>query len=240
MQSHSVVPRTFSLSLCLFFTGSELVYFSRRMEISGVIADSGGMEISAVIADSGGMEISGVIADSFLDISATEEVTSEPAPILSSTPKKPVQKYQCSHCGKCYSQKRNACAHEKTHQRKEPVGKHVCGLCSKTFERPRDLYNHSKSVHTKLKPHKCNACGKSYASSRSLEASRHVCHKETIKTQKSYRCPWPSCGKTFTHKKYMRDHEKCHTGETRYRCERCLMNFKFREQVRRHLKKCFE
>ncbi|XP_070188436.1 toll-like receptor 2 [Littorina saxatilis] len=69
-----------------------------------------GMEISGVIAaDSGGMEISGVIADSFLDISATEEVKTEPAPILFSTPKakKPVQEFQCSDCGKCYSQKRN-------------------------------------------------------------------------------------------------------------------------------------
>jgi len=70
------------------------------MEISGVIADSGGVEISAVNADSKGMEIWGVIADSFLDISATEEVKTEPGPISTPTPKKPVQNFQCFNCGK--------------------------------------------------------------------------------------------------------------------------------------------
>ena len=86
--------------------------------------------------------------------------------------------HECRVCGKLFKRSYNWKSHMETHnpERKYP---HPCTAmvgsqqCSKKFQRKTDLDRHYDSVHRKLRNHRCNLCGNSFARRDTLR--RYVC-----------------------------------------------------------------
>ena len=86
-----------------------------------------------------------------------------------------------------------------------------------------DLHSHMNSVHL--------TCKRPFAHERSLEPGRHSC---TVKAQDV--CG--HCWKVFKSRGSLEDHARSHGGSLPYPCNKCLIHFRYRNQLRRHSKKC--
>ena len=191
------------------------------------------------------MDLSGIVTDSFLDVSAEEVGTmiSEPVPQATSTPIKeaPVpaeRKHLCTECGKAYMHRRSLMEHCRKHHSAPGSGPNFsCALCEKTFMRADELQAHTNTVHTNQKPFQCEICKRSFVCKRNARPYRHACHMASTESVK-YKCTWPSCGKEFRAKHYLKEHENIHKNPGRYRCHVCFQSFTFRQQLLRHTKYC--
>ena len=59
----------------------------------------------------------------------------------------------------------------------EKLKPYKCNLCGKDFSQTSSLKQHVKSVHDKLKPYKCNKCGKSFSQLGNLKKHMDNRHK---------------------------------------------------------------
>lgn len=66
--------------------------------------------------------------------------------------------YNCSECGKYFSDRPNFFRHERIHTGEKP---YKCKECGKAFNRSDRLTQHQR-IHTGVKPHKCKECGKAF------------------------------------------------------------------------------
>ena len=134
----------------------------------------------------------------------------------------PVERHLCPECGKSYMQKRNLVRHKKQHHKLDDGPRFPCSQCVKKFTVSDDLHSHTNSVHLKIKPFKRETCKRLSAHKRSLETGRYTC---TVNAQDV--CG--HCGKVFKSR-----------GSLFYPCDKCLVRFRYRNQLRRHnnSKKC--
>ncbi|XP_032903501.1 zinc finger and BTB domain-containing protein 12-like isoform X2 [Amblyraja radiata] len=77
----------------------------------------------------------------------------------------------------------------------------------------------------------CPRCAKSYGPRAGL--ARHA-HGHGQVGAKPYRCP--TCDKTFTQNRSLKDHMNLHSGERPHRCLYCMACFAHKPALRRHLK----
>ena len=75
----------------------------------------------------------------------------------------------------------------------------MCELCGKEL---RNLQVHINTVHLGLKPHKCETCGQSFASSTVLKSHVNAVHLEL----KPFKCP--HCGQAFVRNSFLTGHIK--------------------------------
>ena len=75
----------------------------------------------------------------------------------------------------------------------EKIRNHKCDQCNKTFALKCNLNKHIKNVHENVKDHKCDICNEIYKSKRNLRY-----HVETIHEGKKRPCE--KCGKLYTSK----------------------------------------
>lgn len=82
--------------------------------------------------------------------------------------------------------------------------------------------------HARLKPHKCNACSRSYQTAAHLRCHFQAIHGEV----RPFRCA--SCDKTFPYENSLRLHCRLHTGERPFSCSVCDKAFMSESTLRRH------
>lgn len=142
--------------------------------------------------------------------------------------------HQCHECGNVYKFRSSLLHHEKCQHGARGGKTFQCVECQLKFIRKRDLERHENVVHTKVKPHTCQTCLKTFADKKNLTKSRHAC-------QPNEPFPCSHCGKTFPLRKYLADHMRythCDASSRSCACKHCFTSFKHREQLRRHSVKC--
>uniref|UniRef100_A0A8C5KMI9 Zinc finger protein interacting with K protein 1 n=1 Tax=Jaculus jaculus TaxID=51337 RepID=A0A8C5KMI9_JACJA len=122
--------------------------------------------------------------------------------------------YECSECGKLFRQNSSLIDHQKTHTGARP---YECNQCGKSFSQKATLVKHQR-VHTGERPYKCSECGNSFSQSAILNQHRRI-HTGA----KPYECD--QCGKSFSQKATLIKHQRVHTGEKPYKCGECGKSF---------------
>ena len=191
------------------------------------------------------------------------------------------EKFECNICNKQYKCKRNLGEHMAMHgeprfkctvedcdrmfQTKKTLRRHIeshnternfkCDICDKSFRSNQVLKCH-KGIHAKS--HKCEHCGKLYATVtllRSHQINIHgreapfrcsVCGKGSpsqmqltnhLRTHTGER-PYPCdvCGKSFAAKKNLKDHKTCvHRIDAKWNCTLCEMTFSSEKKLNIHM-----
>ncbi|KAM3931107.1 LOW QUALITY PROTEIN: uncharacterized protein RB166_004615 [Leptodactylus fuscus] len=133
--------------------------------------------------------------------------------------------YVCSECGKCFKDKGNLVTHGRIHTGEKPYS---CAECGKCFSDKSSLIRHQR-IHTGEKPFSCLECGKSFRQKINL-----VVHQRIHTGEKPYTCS--ECGKCFNQKDSVVVHQRIHTGEKPYTCSECGKCFKDRATHFKHEK----
>ncbi|XP_075422765.1 uncharacterized protein LOC142463838 [Ascaphus truei] len=131
--------------------------------------------------------------------------------------------YNCSECGKSFSQKSHLVTHKRIHTGVTPYS---CSECGKSFSQKSHLVTH-KRIHTGVTPYSCSECGKSFS-----QKSYLVTHKRIHKGAKPYNCS--ECGKSFSQKSHLVTHKRIHTGVTPYSCSECGKSFSQKSHLVTH------
>lgn len=131
-----------------------------------------------------------------------------------------------------------------------------CSQCRKSFHCKSYVLEHQR-IHTQEKPYKCASCRKTFRWRSNF--TRHVrlhqdeefCAPELYQDdagQKDFCQPQGApvaentflcqqCGKAFTQKKTLTEHQRIHTGKTPYQCGECGKGFTYRSAFIVHKKK---
>lgn len=109
--------------------------------------------------------------------------------------------YMCDICGKSFHSRNSIYIHQRTHTDNFP---HVCGTCGRKFRTRQNLTHHTRT-HTGEKPYGCGICSKSFKDLGTVKR-----HRQTHSSEKPFVCTFPSCGSSFTLKKYLQVHVKKH------------------------------
>ncbi|XP_043451866.1 zinc finger protein 445 [Prionailurus bengalensis] len=130
-----------------------------------------------------------------------------------------------------------------------------CSQCRKSFHCKSYVVEHQR-VHTQEKPYKCTKCRKTFRWRSNFTRHMRMHQEEKFYDQdkcKDFRLasscgqlqgpparekafPCQQCGKTFTRKKSLIDHQRIHTGEKPYRCSECEKEFTHRSAFIAHKK----
>nr|CAD7411907.1 unnamed protein product [Timema poppensis] len=106
------------------------------------------------------------------------------------------------------------------------VRPHVCDQCGKSV---RAKLERHRRMHTGERPYPCPTCGKAFGEKRNLES-----HQRTHSGERPFVCN--TCGKTFRVRSHLTDHRRVHTQETPFTCDICGKSFKWKTNLNIHLK----
>lgn len=85
-------------------------------------------------------------------------------------------------------------------------------------------------VHTDIKPHTCDECGKSFRDKSYFK--KHI----QLHEGKRYICD--VCGKAYTNSRNLIVHNRKHTGERPFECKICKNKYADPDTLRKHKKRC--
>ncbi|KAM9325118.1 gastrula zinc finger protein XlCGF66.1-like [Gastrophryne carolinensis] len=133
--------------------------------------------------------------------------------------------FQCSECGKCFTQKAHVLRHAKIHLEEKA---HACSVCGRCYAHKSQLASHLRS-HTSGKWFSCPECGICFGHKISL-----VRHQRIHTKEETFSCS--DCGRCFTQKSHLVDHRRTHTGEKPYSCSQCGKRFAVKRGLVSHEK----
>ncbi|XP_033235837.1 gastrula zinc finger protein XlCGF53.1 [Drosophila pseudoobscura] len=131
---------------------------------------------------------------------------------------------ECPECGKTFNDKGYLSSHMKIHRNRK---EYECPYCPKSFNQ-RVAFNMHVRIHTGVKPHKCSECGKRF--SRKMLLKQHM---RTHSGEKPYQCS--VCGKSFADRSNMTLHHRLHSGIKPFSCPLCPKAFTKKHHLKTHL-----
>ncbi|XP_060666571.1 zinc finger protein 883 [Drosophila nasuta] len=131
---------------------------------------------------------------------------------------------ECPECGKTFNDKGYLSSHMKIHRNRK---EYECPYCPKSFNQ-RVAFNMHVRIHTGVKPHKCAECGKRF--SRKMLLKQHM---RTHSGEKPYQCS--VCGKSFADRSNMTLHHRLHSGIKPFSCPLCPKAFTKKHHLKTHL-----
>ncbi|KAF4096117.1 zinc finger protein 62 homolog isoform X1 [Onychostoma macrolepis] len=141
-------------------------------------------------------------------------------------PKVDVQEkpFECTHCGKRFSQHCMLKIHQRIHTGERP---YKCSQCGLSFRWRRNLIAH-QSGHPGENPLQCSMCDETFVSEASLKK-----HQDAFHSGVSHTCSL--CLKTFTQAAGLRKHVRyVHEGERPHKCSECGRGFVKLSDLARH------
>ncbi|XP_004472782.1 zinc finger and BTB domain-containing protein 45 [Dasypus novemcinctus] len=125
-----------------------------------------------------------------------------PTPAASGIPARAVgaepPAYECSHCRKTFSSRKNYTKHMFIHSGEKP---HQCAVCWRSFSLRDYLLKHMVT-HTGVRAFQCAVCAKRFTQKSSLNVH--------MRTHRPERAPCPACGKVFSHRALLERHLAAH------------------------------
>ena len=142
--------------------------------------------------------------------------------------------YVCSQCGKCFSASLSLVVHQKMHSGERQF---ECHHCEKSFITVTQLNYHERN-HTGMKPYSCNMCPNVYSrgghlKQHRLRHSQFGIQQKLNRGESKIKCL--NCEKYFITVTQLKYHERDHTDDKPYSCERCLKAFSRKSHLERHI-----
>ncbi|XP_035457503.2 zinc finger protein 454-like [Spodoptera frugiperda] len=146
-------------------------------------------------------------------------------------------RYRCEQCDKTFVSRESYENHLKYSMAHAKVDllKYKCSMCEKGYRSRNELRDHVNYQHMGKTQHKCPICEKALATRRCI--TRHVkrAHEGIKENVRDKMCQ--TCGKAFTHKKSLIEHELIHSGARPLWCELCGSTFRQSASLYTHRKR---
>ncbi|KAJ8706544.1 hypothetical protein PYW07_012622 [Mythimna separata] len=146
-------------------------------------------------------------------------------------------RFECSECNKTFSHLATYQAHLKYSRAhaSEQVFKFPCPMCNKGYPTKEAMQDHFNYQHLGKTVHKCPICEKPIASRANVEKHMMRVHSQKKEKPRNHVCQ--ECGKAFTDKKALTQHEVIHSGERPLSCDICQQTFKQKASLYTHRKR---
>ncbi|XP_013163322.1 PREDICTED: gastrula zinc finger protein XlCGF8.2DB-like [Papilio xuthus] len=147
------------------------------------------------------------------------------------------QTYKCIDCNKVFSTLMTYQGHLKYSRAhaSDQILKFSCPTCKKGYPTQEAMQDHFNYQHLGKTSHKCPICDKPIASKAYIERHLLRVHGEKKEKPKNHICQ--QCGKGFTDKRSLIQHEVIHSGNRPLSCNICEQTFKQKATLYTHKKR---